>query len=227
MLFTTFFFSVEVRCTTMDGPVRFWVGGGVGGFILLALEFARIFPQNNPILSTRNKQEYFHNTTYPTIPSVVYLCGFHTRYLHSVCRQPSPRSKFSPSRPMTLMTSQSLPLSSPSSVTIMCHSIALGGLAHKKILWLCNAFWLKTLIKVTKSPLIPIPLVFTQNKSATHPRIGLGLGSHLARRQVFFFFQLHWLENETLAGTFQQNHTDTYYNHSFYWVRSGYEIIIW
>ena len=31
---------------------------------------------------------------------------------------------------------------------------------------------------MTKSPL-PTPLVFTQNKEATHPRIGLGLGSLL------------------------------------------------
>ena len=44
-----------------------------------------------------------------------------------------------------------------------------------KSLWLCTAFRHETLIKVTKSPL-PTPLVFTQNKSTTHPRIGLGLG---------------------------------------------------
>ena len=31
---------------------------------------------------------------------------------------------------------------------------------------------------MTKSPLLT-PLVFTQNKEATHPRIGLGLGSQL------------------------------------------------
>ena len=31
---------------------------------------------------------------------------------------------------------------------------------------------------MTKSPL-PTPLVFTQNKEATHPGIGLGLGSQL------------------------------------------------
>ena len=43
---------------------------------------------------------------------------------------------------------------------------------------------------MTKSPL-PTPLVFTQNKEATHPRIGLDLGSQLtpsktASPPVFF-----------------------------------------
>ena len=31
-----------------------------------------------------------------------------------------------------------------------------------------------------KKSTLPTPLVFTQNKSATHPRIGLGLGSLLS-----------------------------------------------
>ena len=49
---------------------------------------------------------------------------------------------------------------------------------------------------MTKSPLLT-PLVFTQNKSATHPRIGLGLGSLLtpsktASSLVFFPATLAW-----------------------------------
>ena len=47
-----------------------------------------------------------------------------------------------------------------------------------KFLWLCTTFWLETLIKVTKSSL-STPLVLTQNKRVTHPRLGLGLGSLL------------------------------------------------
>ena len=50
---------------------------------------------------------------------------------------------------------------------------------------------------MTKSPL-PTPLVFTQNKKATHPRIGVGLGSQLIPSKTaspLVFFQLHWLEH--------------------------------
>ena len=84
-------------------------------------------------------------------------------------------------------------------------------LATGKILWLCTAFWHKTLTKVTKSPL-STPLVFTQNKEATHPRIGPGLGSQLTPIKTaspLVFFRLHWLEHGhrpcssgNLAGTF-------------------------
>ena len=52
----------------------------------------------------------------------------------------------------------------------------LGLLGRALKLALACCFFHKTLIKVTKSPL-PTLLVFTQNKEATHPRIGLGLGS--------------------------------------------------
>ena len=50
---------------------------------------------------------------------------------------------------------------------------------------------------MTKSPL-PTPLVFTQNEKATHPRIGVGLGSQLIPSKTaspLVFFQLHWLEH--------------------------------
>ena len=67
-----------------------------------------------------------------------------------------------------------------------------------KILWLCTAFWHETLIKVTNSPL-PTPLVFTQNKSATHPQIGLGLGSLLTPSKTASPMVFFWLH---LAGTF-------------------------
>ena len=83
--------------------------------------------------------------------------------------------------------------------------------ATGKILWLYTAFWHKTLIKVTKFPLLT-PLVFTKNKESTHPRIGLGLGSQLTPSKTpspRLFFRLHWLENgrcscssEILEGTF-------------------------
>ena len=65
------------------------------------------------------------------------------------------------------------------------------------LIWLAYAFWHKSLIKVTKSPL-HTPLVFKQNKEATHPRIGLGLGTLLTPSKMpspLVFFRLHWLEH--------------------------------
>ena len=144
----------------------------------------------------------------------IYLSGFDTRCLYSVSRQPSPRSKNSPSPPMIHMISQSLPPSSASSVMIMSHSFDLAGLAHRKnYLTHCTAFLLETLIKVTKSPLLT-PLRLTQKKARKPPTVftGLGLGSLLTtsklRRQTpLGFFRLHWRErcpclSENLAGTF-------------------------
>ena len=49
-----------------------------------------------------------------------------------VSRQPSPRSNYSASPHVKLMTSQSLPPSSASSVIIMSHSIDFAGLARRK-----------------------------------------------------------------------------------------------
>ena len=63
----------------------------------------------------------------PALMKIEY-CQFPT-----VSRLPSPRSNYSASPPMKLiMTSQSLPPSSASSVMIMSHSIDLAGLAHRK-----------------------------------------------------------------------------------------------
>ena len=64
-----------------------------------------------------------------------------------------------------------------------------------KIPWLGTAFWHQTLIKICP----PYPLVFTQNNSATHPRIGLGLGSPLtpsktASPLVFFPAIMAWTQ---------------------------------
>ena len=56
----------------------------------------------------------------------------HKRCLYWVSRRSSPRSHYSPSPPMKLMTSQSLPPSSASSVMIMSHRIDLAGLGHRK-----------------------------------------------------------------------------------------------
>ena len=72
-------------------------------------------------------------------------------------------------------------------------------LATGTILWLCTAFWHKTVIKVTKSPLPTPPpfLVFTQKKESTHPRIDLGLGSLLTPSKtpspllLLFFFSCY------------------------------------
>ena len=54
---------------------------------------------------------------------------------------------------------------------------------------------------MTKSPL-PTPLVFTQNKEATHPRIGLSLRSQLTPSETaspLVFFRLHWLVKRKLS----------------------------
>ena len=78
---------------------------------------------------------------------------------------------------MKLMTSQSLarPPSSASSVMIMSHRIDLAGLARRKNSLTLHCFLTWNSNQSDKiSP--PYPLVFTQNKSATHPRIGLGRG---------------------------------------------------
>ena len=62
----------------------------------------------------------------------IYLAGFRKKCLYWVPRRSSPRSHYSPSPPMKLMTSQSLPPSSASSVMIMSHRIDLAGLGHRK-----------------------------------------------------------------------------------------------
>ena len=121
-----------------------------------------------------------------------------------VSRQPSPRSNYSASPHVKLMTSQSLPPSSASSVIIMSHSIDFAGLARRKnsLTLHCSLTW-NSNQNDKFSPPYP-PMVFTQNKSATHPRIGLSLSSLLTPNKtaspVVFFFRLHCLEN--LAGTF-------------------------
>ena len=62
----------------------------------------------------------------------IYLCGFHTSCLYWVSRQAKSKEQVLTLPPMNLMTSQSLPPSSASSVIIMSHSIDLAGLAHRK-----------------------------------------------------------------------------------------------
>ena len=76
---------------------------------------------------------YSDVTTYLNNLSIyIYLSGFHKRCLYWVPRRSSPRSHYSPSPPMKLMTSESLPPSSASSVMIMSHRIDLAGLGHRK-----------------------------------------------------------------------------------------------
>ena len=186
----------------MGGPFRFLVGGGGGGGVIyfISIRICKNFSRNITLFWVPEiKQEYFHDTTYPTIPSVVYLCGFHTRYLHSVSRQPSPRSKFSPSRPMTLMTSQSLPFSSASSVMIMCHSIALDGLAQRKNSFTLQCFLTWNSNQSDKNSPDPYPLGFDTKQGSKSPTNLSGPGLTPSKTASFFFF---FLEHEKLAGTF-------------------------
>ena len=114
----------------------------------------------------------------------IYLSGFHTRCLYWVSRRSSPRSHYSPSPPMKLMTSQSLPPSSASSVMIMSHSIDLAGLAHRKNSLTLHCFLTWNSNQSDKiSP--PYPPGF-HTKQGSHPptdRSGPGLSWHLAGRQ--------------------------------------------
>ena len=136
-----------------------------------------------------NKQLLFKNWM-KILFYMQYMCGFHTRGLYSVSRQPSPRSKYSRSPPMTLTTSQSLPSSFASSVIFMTHSIDLAGLSHRKYFLTLHCFLSWNSNQSDKiSP--PYPLVLTQSKSATHPQSGLGLGSLLTPNKManpLFFF---------------------------------------
>ena len=94
--------------------------------------------------------------------------GFHTRCLYWVTKQPSPRNNYSPSPPMKLITSQSLPPSSASSATIMSHSIALAGLAHRKHFLTLHCFLTWNSNQSEKiSP--PCPPDF-ETKQVSHPR---------------------------------------------------------
>ena len=65
---------------------------------------------------------------------IIYICldFIQGACTESLARRPTPRSHYSPSAPMNLMTSQSLPPSSASSIMIMSHHIDLAGLGHSK-----------------------------------------------------------------------------------------------
>ena len=137
---------------------------------------------------------------------VDFIQGACTRSLDSQVQGAST----SPSPPMTLTTSQSLP---PQALLVVLslwgHSIDLAGLAHRKNSLTLHCFLSWNSNQSDKiSP--PYPLVLTQSKSATHPQSGLGLGSLLTPNKTvspLVFFRLHWLErcpcsSENLAGTF-------------------------
>ena len=139
-----------------------------------------------------------------------YLCGFYTRCLYWVSSQPSPRSNYSPSPPMELMTSQSLPPSSASSVMILSHSIDLAGLAHRKnsLTWHC---FLTSNSNQSDKICLPYPRGF-HTKQLSHPPMDRsGPGSLLTPSKTaspLVFLRLHWLEHrrcpcssENLAGT--------------------------
>ena len=174
--------------------------------------FDFVFSDNRKPKQSRRWRQRERQKTYICI----YLSGFHASCLYWVSRRSSPiRSHYSPSPPMKLMTSQSLPSSSAllwsaCSVMIISHRIDLAGLGHRKNSLTLHCFLRhKTLVKVTKS-LLPTPLVFTQNKEATHPRISLGSQLTPSKTASFLvFLRLHWLEHgrspcssENLAGTF-------------------------
>ena len=76
--------------------------------------------------------ESFQRRQIRIIVAFWHLCGFHTRWMYWDSRQPSHLSNYSPSPPMKLMNSRSLPPSSASRVMIMSNSFDLAGLAHGK-----------------------------------------------------------------------------------------------
>ena len=119
-----------------------------------------------------------HRCVYIYIYIYIYLCGFHTRCPYWVSRQPSPRSNYSPSSPMKLMTSQSLPPRTASSVMIMSHRIDLAGLACRKNSLTLNFFLTWNSNQSDKiSP--PYPPVF-HTKQVSYPptdRSGNGLSA--------------------------------------------------
>ena len=102
---------------------------------------------------------------------------------------------------MTLTTSQSLPPSTASSVMIMRQSIDLAGLAHRKNSLTLHCFLTWNSNQNDKiSPPSPPPRL-AQNKSASHPQLGLRLGSLPTPSKTasplfcFFFFSatLAWI----------------------------------
>ena len=135
----------------------------------------------------------------------IYLFGFHTRCLYRVSKQPSPRSNYSPSPPMKLITSQSLSPSSASSVMIISHSIDLAGLAHGKNSLTFHCFLTWNGNQSDKRSPLPTPPGF-HTKQVSHPWIGLGLGSLLTPSKtaspiVFYSYTGLWCPCES-AGTF-------------------------
>ena len=125
--------------------------------------------------------------------------------LYRVPRQPSPRSNYSPSPPMNLMTSQSLPPSSANSVMIMSHSTDLAGLAYRKNSLTLHFFLTWNSNQSDKiSPRYPPGFHTKQVSHPCHPRMGLGLGSLLTpskKASPLVFFRLHWLDARVQAKT--------------------------
>ena len=83
------------------------------------------------------------------------------------------------------MTSQSLPPSSARSIMIMSQIIDLAGLAQptRKVPWLCTTNWLETIYLKRQNLSSLLPTCDTK-KPASHPQLGMGLGSLLTRSQT-------------------------------------------
>ena len=80
----------------------------------------------------RNKFAFFQTLTLLIKKNIyIYIC---LDFIQGACTESLDglRSHYSPSQPMKLMTSQSLPPSSASSVMIKSHRIDLAGLGHRK-----------------------------------------------------------------------------------------------
>ena len=108
-----------------------WVNGALSWLVGIQ-KIKNVFSTFLPVKCCQNVGWVFKLLFNILLYIYIYLCGFHTRCLYWVSSQPSPRSNYSPSPPMKLMTSQSLPPSSASSVMTMSHSIDLAGLDRRK-----------------------------------------------------------------------------------------------
>ena len=148
--------------------------------------------------------------TFRPPPKYIYLSGFHTRCLYWVSRQPSPRNNYSPSPPMKLMSSQSLPPSSARSVLIISHSIDLAGQAQKKnsLTLYCFLTWNSNQSDKISPPYSPD----FDTKQVSHPpmdRSGPGLSADTqqdGKPPSFFPATLAWTKQKLSGHCLAKSH---------------------